>query len=190
MNHTILLRIAKTVIQNKFYNKYIFDKGILMAKYPFLGENGAAFVTIKYDGNLRGCIGSTVVHGTLFDDVIQNAIAAAFNDSHFNAIDVKELSHLSLEISVLSQTEILEYDNYEDLVSKIRPDIDGLTLEHNQCQETLLPQSWEQLGTPKEFLEHLALKAGATISIYDESPIIYRYSVEHTQRKFDEILSL
>ncbi len=192
MLNTILLRIAKAVILNRFNNNnnYIFDKNIILEKYPFLAKDGAVFVTLKYDGDLRGCIGSIIAHRTLFDDVVYNAISAGFHDPRFNSLTLKELSHLTLEVSVLSEPKILEYKDYEDLEQKIQPNIDGLILQHGRYQGTFLPQVWEQLATPKLFLEHLSMKAGATPSIYKEHPTIYRYSVEHIQESFDAIQSL
>ena len=190
MVDAILLRIAKTVILNKFNNNYIFDKNILLKKYPFLAKDGAVFVTLKYNDDLRGCIGSIIAHRTLFDDLVHNAVSAGFHDPRFNSLTLEEFSHLTLEVSVLSEPEILEYADYEDLLRKVQPNIDGLILTHKGHQGTFLPQVWEQLATTKEFLEHLSMKAGATPSIYSEHPTIYRYGVEHIEEKFDDIKEL
>lgn len=186
----ILLRIAKTVILSRFDNRYLLDKESLIGEYPFLSKDGAAFVTLKYENDLRGCIGSIIAHRTLLDDIIHNASSAAFSDSRFIPLGSDELSHLTLEVSVLSRPEILEYKDYNDLLQKIQPNIDGLILQHGRFQGTFLPQVWEQLPTPKEFLEHLSIKAGANPSIYKENPTIYRYDVEHIEENFDVIQAL
>jgi len=190
MTDAIFLRIAKTAILSKFDKNYTFDKSALFKQYPFLKNSGAVFVTLKYKYDLRGCIGSIVAHRELFDDIVHNALSAAFNDSRFNSLNIDELSDLSLEVSVLSEAKILEYKDYDDLVQKLQPKIDGLILKHNIYHGTFLPQVWEQLQTPELFLQHLSMKAGATPSIYNEHPTIYRYSVEHIEETFDAILPL
>lgn len=190
MCDAILLRIAKTAILSKFDDKYLLDEESLLMKYPFLDKNGAVFVTLKYDNDLRGCIGSIIAHCRLFDDVVRNAKSAAFSDPRFAPLSSDELSHLTLEVSVLSEPEILEYRDYDDLTAKVQPNIDGLILKHGRYQGTFLPQVWEQLATPELFLEHLSMKAGANPSIYKEHPTIYRYGVEHIEEKFDRVLAL
>jgi len=187
----ILLRIAKTAILSKFDSKYTIDKESLLKRYPFLSKPGAAFVTLNKEKNLRGCIGSIIAHRTLLDDIIHNAQSAAFSDPRFNPLEQGELDEsLTLEVSVLSEPQRVEYGDYEDLKRKIVPQKDGLILKYGQYQGTFLPQVWEQLPTPEQFLEHLSYKAGANPSIYTLHPEIYRYRVEHIEDRFDEILSL
>ena len=190
MLDSILLRIAKSSILERLDDSYTFDKEGLLENYPFLKRDGAAFVTLKYDNNLRGCIGSLVAHRILLDDIISNALSAGFSDPRFQQLSADELSHLTLEVSLLSEPEILEYTDFSDLCEKVRPNIDGLILKHAVYQGTFLPQVWEQLPTPQLFLEHLSMKAGANISIYDEHPTIYRYSVDALEESFDEVLQL
>ncbi|MDD5157410.1 AmmeMemoRadiSam system protein A [Sulfurimonas sp.] len=190
MLDAIVLRVAKSAIMGEFDDSYNFDSDSVLKDYPFLSENGAAFVTLKYDNSLRGCIGSVVAHRRLFDDIIYNALSAAFSDPRFRPLSADELSHIGLEVSVLSNPEVLEYDNFYDLVKKVTPKVDGLILKHGVHQGTFLPQVWEQLPTPELFLEHLSLKAGANPSIYAEHPTIYRYRVNAIEKNFDEILSL
>ncbi|MEA1892167.1 MAG: AmmeMemoRadiSam system protein A [Campylobacterota bacterium] len=190
MTHPILLQIAKAAILNKFDENHQIDRETLLKDYPFLDDNGAVFVTLKYDNELRGCIGSIISHRKLYDDTLHNAISAGFSDPRFNPLHVDELSHLTLELSVLSKPTILEYSDYDDLQTKVKPHVDGLILKHKRFQGTFLPQVWEQLQTPKLFLEHLSMKAGATPSVYAQHPTIYRYEVEHIEENFDAILSL
>ncbi|MCD6433073.1 MAG: AmmeMemoRadiSam system protein A [Sulfurimonas sp.] len=186
----ILLRIAKNSILSKFGSEYGLDKEQLLRNYPYLGESGATFVTIHYDKNLRGCIGSIIAHKTLLDDIVSNAVSAGFHDPRFTPLSSDELSHLTLEVSVLSEPKILEYENFDDLIKKVRPHIDGLILKHGGYQGTFLPQVWEQLPKPKDFLEHLSMKAGSNPSIYTKHPDIYTYQVDAIAEKFDEIQSL
>ena len=190
MLDAIVLRVAKSAIMGEFDDLYSFDRDAVLEKYQFLNRDGAAFVTLKYDDSLRGCIGSIVAHRKLFDDIVYNALSAAFSDPRFRPLSADELSHIELEVSVLSEPEILEYDDFDDLVKKVTPKVDGLILKHHGYQGTFLPQVWEQLPTSELFLEHLSLKAGANPSIYAEHPTIYRYRVNAIEKNFDEIPSL
>lgn len=186
----IVLRIAKSAILSKLNAEYKFNKEELFTNYPFLQDNVATFVTLKFSHKLRGCIGSIIAHTSFLDDITHNAISSAFMDSRFTPLAADELSELTLEVSVLSAPEILEYENYNDLLQKIKPDIDGLILKYGGYQGTFLPQVWEQLPTPIQFLEHLSMKAGTDPSIYAQHPTIYRYTVEHIEGRFNDIQPL
>ncbi len=186
----ILLRIAKSSILSHFDSSKSVDMESLIQDYPFLNLYGASFVTLYYDENLRGCVGSIIAHRTLFDDIKSNAYSSAFRDTRFNPIEENEFEHLSLEISVLSKPKLLEYSNFDDLIEKIRPNFDGLILKYGSFQGTFLPQVWEQLSDAKSFLEQLSIKAGANPTIYANHPDIYTYQVDSIKEKFDEILSL
>lgn len=186
----ILLQIAKTAILGRFHAFYTIDKAGLYKAYPFLEERCASFVTLKYDHHLRGCIGSLVAHQTLLEDVVSNALSAAFQDPRFHPLHERELENISVEVSVLSEPELLEYNDFEDLMQKVVPDIDGLILSHKGQQGTFLPQVWEELKSPKEFLEHLCMKAGLSPLVFEEHPSIYRYSVDAIEDSFDAIEAL
>lgn len=190
MLNTIVLRIAKSAILNHFDPSYTFNKSKLLQDYPFLSQEGASFVTLNIEHDLRGCIGSIIAHRPLLEDIISNAKSAAFDDPRFNPLSLEELSHLTLEVSLLTQPEAIEYNDYGDLLQKIEPKLDGLILKHGVYQGTFLPQVWSQLPSSEAFLEHLSYKAGATPSIYSSHPSIYRYRVEAIEEKFNEILPL
>ena len=190
MIDAVLLQIAKSAILTQFDKSYSLKREGLIEKYPFLDKDGASFVTLKYEHELRGCIGSIVAHEKLLDDVIHNAKSAAFNDPRFHPLKSDEFSHLRVEVSVLSKPEILEYSDFDDLLKKLQPNIDGLILKHGVYQGTFLPQVWEQLPEPKDFLQHLSMKAGSSPSIYKEHPAIYRYRVDSIEDDFDKILVL
>lgn len=187
MLDSILLKVAKSSILSKFDYNYSYDEEELLDKYPFLKKDGASFVTLKYNKDLRGCIGSIIAHKSLYEDILHNAISAGFSDPRFRPLDLDELSNLSLEVSVLSEPEVLEYDDFDDLCKKVRVNIDGLILKHGVYHGTFLPQVWEQLTSPEQFLEHLSMKAGANQSIYTQHPTIYRYTVDAIEAKFDEV---
>lgn len=186
----ILLKIAKSSILSRFDTYETIGKEKLLGKYPYLEKYGACFVTLHLNRDLKGCIGSVIAHRSLYDDIRLNAQSAAFNDPRFTPLTIEECSDLRLEVSVLSEPKVLEYSDYNDLVSKIKPNIDGLIIKYGEYQGTFLPQVWLQLKTPELFLDHLAMKAGLHPSIYTQHPAMYIYQVDALEEKFDEVLSV
>lgn len=124
-----------------------------------LREPGASFVTLTNKGQLRGCIGHTLAKIPLAEDVIRNA-AAASRDLRFAPVDPAELLDIRLEITVLSPFQQITYVNYNDLLDKLRPGIDGVMLTQNHKRALLLPQVWHRLPDKSRFLEAIAHKAG------------------------------
>ncbi len=141
---------------------------------PRLLEKGASFVTLTQGGRLRGCIGSVEAYRPLALDVHYNAIAAAFRDPRFPPLHPDEWPYTEVEVSVLSEPKILPYENFEDLVRKLRPDM-GIILEHPQGRATFLPQVWEKIPDPVRFLTELAYKASLDPSVYDDPRTVVRY---------------
>lgn len=188
MLDSILLSLAKKSILMNFDSSYTLDKEKILSEHPHLSKNGSSFVTLKINSELRGCIGSVIAQRTLLEDVISNAKSAAFKDPRFKPLEKRELDKLNIEVSVLSEPKLLEYENEEDLYNKIKPKIDGVILQYGSNQATFLPQVWLQLKTPELFLEYLAMKAGLDKSVYKRHPIIYTYGVEAIEKDYNEIL--
>ena len=135
----------------------------------------ATFVTLKKQGELRGCIGSLKPQRTLAEDVVHNAYASAFSDSRFYPVKTEELSDIQIEISVLSPMEAMAVASEEELLSAIKPNIDGLLIQNNYHSATFLPQVWEQLPDPVEFLLHLKQKAGLPSHEWPDDMNCFRY---------------
>jgi AmmeMemoRadiSam system protein A len=148
-----------------------------------LQRDAACFVTLTRRGQLRGCIGSLEARQPLVLDVRDNAIGAAFRDPRFPPVSAEELDDLHVEISVLSHPEPLAYDGPDDLIAKLRPEIDGVVIERGWNRATFLPQVWEKVPDPREFLQHLCLKAYLPADAYRRPGLdVYTYPVE----KFEE----
>ena len=120
----------------------------------------ASFVTLTLEGQLRGCIGSLLAAEPVTTNISKNAIHAAFNDPRFGPLSVDEFREISIDISILSNPTKLTYHDADDLLTKLRPGIDGVILSKDTASVTFLPQVWEQLPQPEKFLGHLCLKAG------------------------------
>jgi len=71
-----------------------------------------------------------------------------------------EVGELQFEVSVLTEPKPLEFASPEDLLSKLRPHLDGVILNLNGRRATFLPQVWEQLPDKVTFLDQLSQKAG------------------------------
>lgn len=144
-----------------------------------LRRDGASFVTLTEHGDLRGCIGSLEARRPLILDVRENALAAAFQDPRFPPVRADEVDDLHIEISVLSAPQRLDYDGPDDLIAKLRPGVDGVVIERGWNRATFLPQVWEKLPDPHEFLQHLCLKAYLPPDAYRRGDLdVYTYQVE------------
>jgi AmmeMemoRadiSam system protein A len=138
----------------------------------------ACFVTLTRQGHLRGCIGSLEAYRPLLQDLEQNARAAAFRDPRFPPLLEEELDHVRVEVSLLSLPEPLPYIDEADVLAQLRPGIDGLIFEAQGHRSTFLPQVWEQLPDPRDFLDHLKQKAGLPAHYWSNEVRLSRYTVE------------
>lgn len=141
-------------------------------------QPGASFVTLNLHDELRGCVGSLQAHQALVKDVAQNAFSAAFRDSRFPPLTAREFDALDLHISILSPSEPLHFSSEADLLRQLRPGIDGLVLSDGHHRGTFLPQVWEQLPEPAEFLAHLKRKAGLPVNYWSPTLQVERYTVD------------
>jgi AmmeMemoRadiSam system protein A len=123
--------------------------------------DGASFVTLTIAERLRGCIGTLEAYQPLILDVQEHAIAAATQDYRFPPVTAMEVPLLEIEISRLTPTQPLEYQDWRDLIAKLRPGVDGVLIRDGFQRATFLPQVWEKIPDPQEFLTQLCNKMGA-----------------------------
>ena len=138
---------------------------------------GATFVTLFCRGELRGCIGSLKATRDLGIDVRENALAAAFRDPRFAPLTASEFEATWVEVSLLSAAERLRFDTEGELRARLRPGIDGVTLELAERRATFLPQVWEALPEPGEFLAALKHKAGIPVDFWSTRVNVALYQV-------------
>jgi AmmeMemoRadiSam system protein A len=143
-----------------------------------LREWRASFVTLNIHGRLRGCIGMLEAVRSLVADVAANAWAAAFRDPRFPPLREEEYGALEIHISVLNPAERMTFQSQQDLLSQIRPHVDGLILVEGGRRGTFLPSVWEQLPRPEQFLAHLKRKAGLPEDYWSDTLQVYRYTTE------------
>jgi len=150
---------------------------------PALRACRGAFVTLELDGKLRGCIGSTEPVRPLMEDVVHNAGQAAFADPRFKPLTAAELARLDVSISVLGSRRPVAFASQEDLIAQLRPDRDGVVLMDGRNRGLFLPQVWEGVPEPAQFLTHLKRKAGLPADHWSETIRFDRFTVESFGRK-------
>ena len=171
----LLLRVARLVIGKKLGRK----EKIPAPEDAALQRTSGTFVTLKLEGQLRGCIGNLEPAGSIADGIERNAINAAFHDYRFSPLTKEELDRVHIDISILTAASSLAYSDGDDLLRKLRPGIDGVILSHGSARATFLPQVWEQLPQPEQFLGHLCRKAGLPEKTWrDSHPEILVYQVQ------------
>jgi uncharacterized protein len=168
----VLLPIARAAIARELGLRHVADESA-----PGLIEPGACFVTLTRHGELRGCIGSLEAHRTLLADVKANAVAAAFHDARFSPLSAQELEHTEIEVSLLSPMQVMAFASEADALAQLRPGTDGLVFEFGTRRSTFLPQVWEQLPDPRDFMAQLKQKAGLSASFWSSEVRLQRYTV-------------
>lgn len=173
-----LLRLARKAMEYAVKGK-VLPPLDLKSLTPLLREDGASFVTLTVDDNLRGCIGALEAYQPLAEDVREHAVAAALQDPRFPPVGDAELNRIRLEVSRLTAPRSLEYSTSEDLLKKLHPHVDGVTLKDGFRRATFLPQVWEKIPNPAEFLNHLCQKMGARPNLWREAKVqVHIYQVE------------
>jgi AmmeMemoRadiSam system protein A len=147
-----------------------------------LQENGAAFVTLHINDQLRGCIGSLEAYRPLAEDVAEHGFDAAFRDPRFPPLRQDEFKSLDIHIEVLNPAEAMTFTSEDDLLAQLRPGLDGLILSDGFHKGTFLPTVWESLQTPQEFFNHLKQKAGLPMHHWSDTIKVERYTTEGFSR--------
>lgn len=166
----ILLRLAREALERGVRGEQPSPIDALSLP-PRLREQGASFVTLTIAGNLRGCIGALEPYQPLAEDVCEHAVAAALQDYRFPPVQPEELPRIKIEISRLTLPVPLDYTTPEDLLAKLRPHVDGVILRDGMRRATFLPQVWEKLPDPADFLDNLCYKMGASPNLWRQKHI-------------------
>src|SRR4051812_26927742 len=175
-----LLSLAREAIQTSL---------VTGARPPFperafpamLSRPGASIVTLRLGRDLRGSAGSFTVGRPLCVDVWHNAWRAAFSDPRFAPLRAAEWRSANLQLSLLSPSRRVRAWSEARLVKKLRPKIDGLTLEYQGSRATFPPSVWEQIPDPKDFVAFLKLKAGLAADFWSRGIRIERYCASHCE---------
>jgi AmmeMemoRadiSam system protein B/AmmeMemoRadiSam system protein A len=142
---------------------------------PILAAPGAAFVTLRRRGELRGCIGSANASRPLIVDVAQHAFNAAFRDPRFPSLHPLECAGLAVSVAVLTPPARIDFADEADLLAQLRPGIDGLIIQDAGRRALFLPSVWEELPDARRFLALLKLKAGLPVDHFSPRLVASRF---------------
>ena len=137
-------------------------------RFPELRKKSACFVSLKKNGDLRGCIGTIFPRsGSLAMEICENAIVAAVHDPRFPPLSRDELDTVSISVDILSTPEQITG------IEELNPSKYGVVVEKNGARGVLLPDL-EGVETVEQQLSIAARKAGITTL---QGALISRFSV-------------
>ncbi len=156
----ILLEVARESVEN----------AVLCTPFPTrtfheprLLEERGAFVTLKIQGELRGCIGQFTADEPLWQVVKDRARMSALEDPRFPPVSPDEVPSLDIEISALTPLRDVKS------VNEIEVGRHGIFITRGFCRGTLLPQVATENGWNREtFLIHTCRKAGLPDNAWKE----------------------
>jgi len=146
-----------------------------------LNEKRGVFVTIYRKGSkeLRGCVGLPYPQMPLIEGLIQAAISAC-EDPRFEPLDSKELDKIMLEISILTEPELINIKYPKEYLEKIELGKHGLIIKKGFNSGLLLPKVPVELSwNINNYLENLCMKAGLTTDSWmNPYSKIYKFEAE------------
>lgn len=151
------VRLARSAVDSEVLGGEVAD-----VTDPRFGEPSGAFVTLSLhpSHDLRGCIGFPLPVMPLRRAIVE-AARSACHDPRFPDLRAEELDRITVEVTVLTVPEPVRADSPEELADSIVIGRDGLIIELAGRRGLLLPQVPVEWGWgPREFLDHLAVKAG------------------------------
>ncbi|MFH0832727.1 MAG: AmmeMemoRadiSam system protein A [Candidatus Aenigmatarchaeota archaeon] len=167
-----LLSLARSTIENVVKRKRIEKPYSYPQKF---NENHGIFCTINKNNELRGCIGLPYPVKSVIDALI-DAAQSVCEDPRFPPLSEKELKKIKIEISILTEPEMIMVNRPEEYLEKITKE-DGLIIRYGPYEGLFLPQVWEQIPGKKDFLDNLCIKAGLTTDMWlDPRAKIYKFS--------------
>ena len=172
-----MLDIAHRSIQHHFHldtQLRVDHRGIDSS----LLELRACFVTLKYQQQLCGCMGSLRPCQALVESIADNAYHAAFSDPRYPALNQRQLSGLNIHISVLTELSELALQSEQQLLDQLEPGRDGIVLTTGERTATFLPSVWRRFKEPETFIRQLKSEAGLADDYWERDLMIERFQVE------------
>jgi AmmeMemoRadiSam system protein A/AmmeMemoRadiSam system protein B len=160
------VRWARNVVESYVMNKTV---PALPPNLPesMLNNRAGVFVSIKKDGQLRGCIGTfQPTTDNIALEIRNNAISASTRDPRFSPITRIELPKLIYSVDILGEVTPATYEELD-------PQKYGIIVKHHEKRGLLLPRL-DGVDTVSEQIEIAARKAG----IYDDEDIeLFKFEV-------------
>jgi len=165
---SVYVRLARETIENYIKQGKIITLPLDLPK-EMINQKAGVFVSLKKNGNLRGCIGTFIpTQENIAQEIIKNAISAAVDDPRFSPVTASELGDLTISVDSLSPPE--EIFN----VSELDPEKYGVIVSSGYKKGLLLPDL-EGVDTVEEQIDIAKHKAG----IYPGEKVkLYRFEVK------------
>ena len=165
---TLLLRLAHDSILSVLEQREIpFDPPT-----AHLAEPRGVFTSLHLHGQLRGCVGYVLATSPVYRAVAETARAAAFEDTRFYPVTLKEAPELQVELSILSPPQPISAEAVE-------VGVHGLLISHAGHRGLLLPQvptehRWDRIT----FLQQTCRKAGLPPDAWQNGATIEAFTAE------------
>ncbi len=179
-----LVKLAREAISSYFSKKEI--KPLKEITKEFEKKSGVFVTILTYpQKELRGCMGFIFPKSNLYESVQQAARHAAFSDPRFSPIKEQELNQIILEVSILTEPELIKVSNPNEYPQKIEIGKDGLIIESEPFKGLLLPNvAIEHKWNTEQFLNHACLKAGLLEETWREGTCkVYKFQTEIFKEK-------
>ncbi len=170
-----LLRLARITIEDSLTEQKSGapEAAAIESEGGALKERRGAFVTLKSNGHLRGCIGTFSEEKPLYKTVMEMAVAAATHDPRFIPVTVEELKVLTIEISALTPLAVI------DDAASIEIGRHGIYISKDGLAGVLLPQVATENNLDRTaFLEMVCSKAGLGREEWKEGATISTFEAE------------
>ncbi|UXI02880.1 AmmeMemoRadiSam system protein A [Photobacterium sp. TY1-4] len=183
---TQLLDVARESIRGHFSDALPHPPQLDLYGHRLL-RPGACFVTLEVDGELQGCLGTMTANEPLVLEVHNKARDSAYQDRRFMPLTEDQLDKLMIEISVLSEPQVLAVDSEQALIDFLKKHRVGVVLSDHHAQALFLPQVWQQLPSPEVFLRHLKQKAGWPANYWSDTLTIKTFTVTSIKGRYFQL---
>ena len=167
-DESVYVKLARETIENYIKQGKIITPPLGLPE-EMINQKAGVFVSLKKNGNLRGCIGTFMpTQENIAQEIIKNAISAAVDDPRFSSVNVSELEDLSISVDVLSAPEEVKD------ISQLDPRKYGVIVSSGYKKGLLLPDL-EGVDTVEYQIDIAKRKAG----IYPGEKVkLYRFEVK------------
>lgn len=169
---TTLARLAVATVAARLLARPVPD---WVPEVAALALAGASFVTLEAGTRLLGCVGTIEAARPLYLDVIRNA-QRAMRDPRLPPVTAWHWPALDVKVAVLSATEPLPATTRAELVTALRPGVDGILITDGTRRATFLPAVWQRLADPAEFVTALLHKGGWPDQDWPPQLVAWRYT--------------
>ena len=173
-----LLSIARSTLEKLVRREHTAKP----AKYPIsFNEKMGIFCAFYKNGKRRSraVIGLPYPLMSLVDALTEAVKTAVTGDEKFPEITPDELAEVKIEISVLTEPQIIEAMYDAKILGNIAVGSDGLFLQFGMYESYLMPQAWEGTSSKEDFLSALCVKAGLDQDAWHDTEIhLYKFQAQ------------